>query len=118
MMGGKSERAGEPQIIPARFLRRYDTSRIPWLRQQSMFETTAQECARMPWLVKIFKDDTVELFQTRAQAGVSPAAGTTSRPSQADLVAKGYTVFRYDDDGNAIPLAFDPATQQWEDVAL
>jgi hypothetical protein len=97
--------AGEPVLI-ARWavpITRQVAEAIPFLRSEvpETREDAEERCA----LVRIYSDDSIRVAQVERQA-----------KEQQQLVAAGFTSGRISDEGDYIPIGWNPETGAWQDI--
>jgi hypothetical protein len=102
----KAMEAGEPQLVPVAAVQNLPGAEaVGFLAPVDLYEITSEEYARTARLVRVYPNDTVEVGQTRAQA-----------QRQTGLINQGYKRGYINDDGDWQPIAFNPSTNEFQDI--
>lgn len=96
---------GEPVLMPrwAVPVTRQEAEAIPFLRSE--VPETKEDAEERCVLVRVFPDDTIRVAQVHRQAR-----------EQEQLVAVGFTSGRISDEGDYVPIGWNPETGAWQDI--
>jgi hypothetical protein len=98
---------GESELFPVADVRRLPGAEgVPFVAPVDLYEVTSEEYAQTVWQVRVFSDDVVTVGQTRDQFR-----------RQTELIAEGYWRGRFNDEGDWQPIALNPQTGEWRDIA-